>query len=92
MNFIFCKLTSLRGAHGVGRGDGAPLCYSLNRSNFSRFGSRDKIVIQLKTKNKKSSFTSETGSKKQKNTQQKHASGGEGELKGPPSNPKPVSI
>ena len=25
MNFIFCKLTSLRGAHGVGRGDGAPL-------------------------------------------------------------------
>ena len=25
MNLIFCKLTSLRGAHGVGRGDGAPL-------------------------------------------------------------------
>ena len=25
MNLIFCKLTSLRGAHGVGRGAGAPL-------------------------------------------------------------------
>ena len=25
MNFIFCKLTSLRGAHGVGRGAWAPL-------------------------------------------------------------------
>ena len=47
-------------------------CYSLNRSNFSRFGSRDKIVIQLKTQNKKSRFTSETGHKKQKKTPSKN--------------------